>query len=108
VSREDHRKDPRDYEPNPLDYSIEGQVKSVLTVVRGAYEGIPFTIGNDVAEHIIKEHKLTLECRHCDMSGEKSALFEYEGKTLRLERTWTGRWEIYLGDWKPDPHWTGD
>jgi len=79
-----------------------------LKVVSGAYRGMPFSISSEMAEEIIREFGLKLECRNGDMSGEKSALFEWEGVTLRIKQTWTRHWELYKGDWKPDPHWTGD
>ncbi len=71
-------------------------------------EGIGFSIPKEWVDDLVKQKGLTLECRGGDMSGEKSSLFDHKGETLRVKLSFPNRWKIFRGDWKPDPHWTGD
>lgn len=70
--------------------------------------GIPWSIDENWACQLISKHKLELKCGDGDMTGEAHAIFQHNGETLRLKLTWLGHFEIYHGEWKPDPHWTGD
>lgn len=82
----------------------------VLDVASGGLEGIGWAVPNEWAEDLIDDFKLELKSRglHGDITGEKSALFTYKGETLRLKQDWMRRFKLFKGDWKPDPHWTGD
>lgn len=79
-----------------------------LDIAARASKGIGFTIPNVWVLDLVEQKSLTLECRRGDMSGEKSALFEHKGETLRLKLSFPGRWQVFHGDWEPDPHWAGD
>ena len=70
--------------------------------------GVGWTVPPDWAESIVKNYNLKLDQDRGDMTGEVSALFDYKGKTLRLKKVFPNSWKIYLGAWKPDPHWTED
>jgi len=83
-------------------------LKLALQVTSKSARGVPWSIPREWAEELIREQNLNLQCRNGDISGEASALFQFNGQTLRLRRHWTGRYELYHGDWKSDPHWTGD
>lgn len=79
-----------------------------LDLVAKSYPGIPWHIPEDWANQLIEKHGLRLESGHGDISGEAHALFTHNGETIRLKRTWLKQFELYHGEWKPDPHWTGD
>lgn len=79
-----------------------------LDIASRASKGIGFSIPKEWFDDLVKQKNLTLECRNGDMSGEKSALFEHKGETLRLKLSFPGRRQVFHGDWEPDPHWAGD
>lgn len=79
-----------------------------LDLAAKAHPGIGFSIPKEWVDDLVKQKGLTLECRRGDMTGEKSALFDYNGETLRVKLSFPNRWQVFHGDWEPDPHWTGD
>lgn len=79
-----------------------------LDIAARGFEGIGLSIPESWANQLVEQFGLSLECRNGDMSGEKSALFQYNGQTLRLKLSFPHRWQVFRGDWKPDPRWTGD
>jgi len=81
---------------------------TALNLVKKAPKGIPFSISHDWAEQLQTDFNLTLKQRNSDMTGEKSALFEYDGEMIRIEKDWMGHYNLYRGEWESDPHWTGD
>jgi hypothetical protein len=83
---------------------------NTLDLARKWTPGLSLTITAICAQDIIEHFRLKLECRFDkgDLGREESALFTYRGEILRLKKTWMGRWELYHGDWQPDPRWTGD
>jgi hypothetical protein len=83
-----------------IEKCIEIAIKSVA--------GIGWYIPADWADEIIKQKQLEMQNRHSDITGEVSALFIHNNVQLRLKKNWLGNYAIYKGDWKPDPHWTGD
>lgn len=83
-------------------------VESALDIVSKASEGVGFSIVKDWANDLIARYELEMTQGPGDMSGESSALFDYNGVQLRLKRTWMKQYLVYKGPWKPDPHWTGD
>ncbi len=70
--------------------------------------GIGWTIPKEWVDQLVVKYDLHPEQRNGDMSGEFSALFQHNGETLRLKLSFPGRWQVFHGDWKPDPRWTGD
>lgn len=87
---------------------VERGVDTVLSLASHWYPGMPLHISEAQAETLITKYNLTLYCGAGDMSGEAHALFEHNGETIRLKRNWMKRYELYHGEWQPDPHWTGD
>ena len=79
-----------------------------LDIAARTYEGLGWSILEGWADELVKHFGLTLECRDGDMTGEVSALFRHKGEVLRLKKSFPHHWQIFHGDWKPDPHWTGD
>ncbi len=90
---------------NPI---IKRGVTLALDLAKHWFPGIPLSIVADHADELIKEYKLEMKCGAGDITGESHAIFQYDGETLRLKRTWMGRYELYHGEWEHDPHWTGD
>lgn len=82
---------------------VFGRITNLLDMVSNSIEGVAWAIPEEWANKIILDNKLELKQRHYNMTGEKSAIFELNGKTIRLERMWTGRYKLYHGDWKSDP-----
>ena len=85
-------------------------VENILNVASRGTEGIPLTINSNVAQDIIDKFNLKLEQRFGkgDLTGEKSALFEWNNTTIRLTNEFPNKWRVYKGDWKRDPRWAGD
>lgn len=81
---------------------------SALSITSKSIRGLAWPIPKEWADKLIKDNNLKLIQMHYNITGEKSALFSYKGETIRLERTWGGRYNLYHGDWEPNPHWTGD
>jgi len=72
-------------------------------------QNMGWSLPENMAESLIKDLSLTLSQRRTDLTGETSALFEFEGTTLRLKHGGCPkRYTLHRGEWKPDPHWTGD
>lgn len=95
------------------DQEMEPSYTRTLEIVAKVPEGMGWAISEEDGMRILKDFALTLTT---DMeraggpmtSGNKGAKFEYRGMIFRVEREWTGKWKLYKGIWKPDPHWTGD
>lgn len=87
---------------------VSDSVTNVLNIVTHSPKGVGWTIPKEWADVIITMENIELKQRHYNITGEKSALFQRNGETIRLEKSWTGRYSLYHGDWEPDPHWTGD
>jgi len=81
---------------------------NALEIVSKFNEGFCLAISDDWAQEIIKDFGLELKCGTGDMTGEKHALFEYKGIIIRLKKTWMRTYKLFRGEWKSDPHWTGD
>jgi hypothetical protein len=99
---------PEGSDPMCPDCMEEKSYSNALKLIKKAHKGISFSISKRMAEDLIKDFNLKLEQRHYNMSGETSALFEFEGEQIRIENEWTGSYRLYHGDWESDPHWTGD
>lgn len=95
-----------------LDKSMEILRKSglelALDMAARWYPGVPLSIPKDWAEQLIKHKKLELKDGPGDITGEAHVTFEHKGQVIRLKRTWTKSYLLFHGEWKPDPHWTGD
>ena len=81
---------------------------SALNIASSSPKGLAWPISEEWAKRLILNNHLELTQRHYNITGEKSALFLYNGETIRLEKTWRGMYNLYHGDWEPNPHWTGD
>lgn len=79
-----------------------------LDIIAKAYQGAGFSIPNNWAEKLIRDHDLKLRCGSGDMTGEFHAMFRHNGQDIRLKKDWMGHYMLYHGEWKPDPHWAGD
>jgi hypothetical protein len=87
---------------------INGGLKVALNITKKAHKGIPFAISREWADILIGEFRLQFTCGPGCMTGEQSALFNYEGEIIRLHQDWMKRWTLYHGQWEPDPHFAGD
>lgn len=83
-------------------------LECAMDIAAHGFAGIGFSILKEWAEKLIEERHLVMECGRGDMSGEAHALFQHNGETLRLKRDWMGHYQLFHGDWEPDPHWRGD
>lgn len=81
---------------------------SVLEVAASGTEGVGWAIPEQWAHQIIDRFGLELVQGRGDMTGEKHAMFEFNGVELRLKYEFPQHWKVYRGAWKTDPHWTGD
>ncbi len=88
--------------------SLDAWTETALTVARAGAEGIPWALGENWGEALIRRFGIKMECRMGDLTGEESGLFIYENTLMRLKKTWTNQYQLYKGDWKPDPRYTGD
>jgi hypothetical protein len=79
-----------------------------LNIIKTFAEWIGLSIPKNWAKMIINDFHLNLTQRNYNISGEKSAIFEFESEIIRIEHEWTGGYKLYHNDWKPNPHWTGD
>lgn len=70
--------------------------------------GVSISITDSMGMKIVENYGIILKCNDGDISGEESGLFEYNNEIIRIKKTWTKRWELYHGEWKSDPNWTGD
>lgn len=88
----------------------ESGLQCALNLAAKSYPGIPWSIPTEWAEQLTKEHNLEdkMACGPGDMTGEAHALFYHNGEVIRLKRDWMKHYQLFHGDWKPDPHWTGD
>ena len=83
-------------------------MKAVLEFTRNAAPMIGWTISPDWAQAFVEHFELEFDLKAGGVTGEKHALFEYEGSALRLQLEFPNRWKLYHGPWKRDPAWTGD
>lgn len=84
------------------------KAESAIKVAASGCEGVGFTISKEMAEDLIEQMGLVMADGPGCMSGETMCPFAYNDVTLRLVRDWMGRYKLYKGLWKRDPHWTGD
>jgi len=83
-------------------------LEHILRIASSSCPALGWTLPTTFALELIDRFDLEPKQRRGDMTGERSALFDFEGETLRLKLCFPSRWKIFRGDWKPDPRWTGD
>lgn len=70
---------------------------SILNAVKSTSSDaeIGYIISNEHAEEILKDYNLELKCGHGDINNEKSAVFIYKGKPVRIKQKDDKTWFIY-------------
>ena len=94
-------------------YSQPPSYRNALNIASRGPDGVAWAVSDRDVQEIMDDFELTWET---DMekaggpmvSGNKGCVFMWNGQEMRLEKVWTGSYNLYKGRWKPDPRWRGD